>query len=318
MAITQLLIAFAHDVWLILALRFLQGAFAGYIAPAQAYSVEITDGRNRTRLFACLQVATNVGSLVGAFLGGLILDAASFSDINLIAGIVCGLCTLIAWLMLPVPRNQRVPTGISQIQTRESITAKHPLISGLFWLTSMLLASRMVLQVPFALYMMQVFGARHWMVGFCYGLLALGFVIGAPLWARFLKDSAKMNILGWMIIISASCALVSTVAGLTTSISIFAFIYLVWGALLGGTTPVLLALISTLTPVDRQGSVLGLAQSCQQAASIAGIAVGVGAMQFLGLQTVFPLVSTLYTLSLFLALALWFKSRKALKEGIRL
>ncbi|TIU90100.1 MAG: multidrug efflux MFS transporter, partial [Mesorhizobium sp.] len=51
LAITQLLIAFAQDVWTILALRFLQGAFAGYIAPAQAYGVQVTGGRDRAALF---------------------------------------------------------------------------------------------------------------------------------------------------------------------------------------------------------------------------------------------------------------------------
>ncbi|WP_280137951.1 MULTISPECIES: MFS transporter [unclassified Ensifer] len=34
LAITQLLVAFAENVWTILALRFLQGACAGYIAPS--------------------------------------------------------------------------------------------------------------------------------------------------------------------------------------------------------------------------------------------------------------------------------------------
>lgn len=89
LAITQLLIAFAQDVWTILALRFLQGAFAGYIAPAQAYGVQVTGGRDRAGLFAWLQVATNVGSLGGAFLGGLILDELSFAAINLTAGVIC-------------------------------------------------------------------------------------------------------------------------------------------------------------------------------------------------------------------------------------
>jgi MFS family permease len=70
LAITQLLIAFAQDVWTILVLRFLQGAFAGYIAPAQAYGVQVTGGCHQAGLFAWLQVATNVGSLGGAFLAG--------------------------------------------------------------------------------------------------------------------------------------------------------------------------------------------------------------------------------------------------------
>lgn len=315
LAVTQLFVAFAQDVWTILALRFLQGAFAGYIAPAQAYGVEVTGGRNRAGLFAWLQVATNVGSLGGAFFGGLILDAASFSDINLTAGGVCALCAVVAWATLPLPSSVAATPGVSHAQTHKPMPAKDPSVTGLLWLIGLLLASRMVLQVPFALYMTQVFGARHWMAGLSYGLLALGFVIGAPLWARLLKGSPRTVVLGWMIVISASCALVSTLAGLTTSIVLFSAVYLIWGALLGGTTPVLLALISAATPSERQGSILGLAQTCQQVASIAGIAAGVAVTQALGLKAAFPLVSALYTLSLFLALGLWLKTRKAFEEG---
>lgn len=86
-------------------------------------------------------------------------------------------------------------------------------------------------------------------------------------------------------------------------------LYFVWGALLGGTTPALLSLISAATQNNRQGSVLGLAQSCQQGASIVGIVAGVADTQFFGLEGAFPLVSTLYGLSLLVALGIWLKAR---------
>ncbi len=65
LSLTQLGLAFASDIWVILVLRFLQGAFAGYIAPAQAYGVSIEAPTRRARLFAILQISTNVGSLLG-------------------------------------------------------------------------------------------------------------------------------------------------------------------------------------------------------------------------------------------------------------
>ncbi|TJW63464.1 MAG: MFS transporter, partial [Mesorhizobium sp.] len=122
----------------------------------------------------------------------------------------------------------------------------------------MLLASRMVLQVPFSLYMTQVFGAQHWVTGLSYGLLALGFVVGAPFWARLFNGRAKSYVLGWSVLISAGCLAITHLAGITGSIAFFAMLYFVWGALLGGTTPALLSLISAATQNDRQGSVLGL------------------------------------------------------------
>ena len=91
LALTQLALAYAQDVWTILALRFVQGACAGFIAPAQAYGVSIESPARRARLFAYLQVSTNVGSLAGAVMGGLILDHANFRWINIGAAVLCRL-----------------------------------------------------------------------------------------------------------------------------------------------------------------------------------------------------------------------------------
>ncbi|TIP23067.1 MAG: MFS transporter [Mesorhizobium sp.] len=315
LAITQLLIAFAQDVWTILALRFLQGAFAGYIAPAQAYGVQVTGGRDRAGLFAWLQVATNVGSLGGAFLGGLILDALPFAAINLTAGVICALCAAGAWTSLPVPPNGIIPVR----SARAKITAHAPSgsapVPGLLVLMGMLLASRMVLQVPFSLYMTQIFGAQHWVTGLSYGLLALGFVVGAPLWVRLFEGRAKSYVLGWSVLISAGCLAITHLAGITGSIGFFAMLYFIWGALLGGTTPTLLSIISAATQSDRQGSVLGLAQSCQQGASVVGIVAGVAVTQLSGVKAAFPLVSTLYALSFLVALGIWLKARHSPDEG---
>ncbi|GLS35116.1 MFS transporter [Mesorhizobium tianshanense] len=315
LAITQLLIAFAQDVWTILALRFLQGAFAGYIAPAQAYGVQVTGGRDRVTLFAWLQVATNVGSLGGAFLGGLILDALPFAAINLAAGMICALCAAIAWASLPVPPSEAVAAKPAKAKiTAHAPTGSAP-VPGLLLLMGMLLASRMVLQVPFSLYMTHHFGAQHWITGLSYGLLALGFVVAAPLWAQRFEGRSKSYVLGWGVLISAGCLAVTHLAGITGSIAFFAALYFVWGALLGGTTPVLLSLISAATQNDRQGSILGLAQTCQQSASIAGIVAGVAVTQFFGLEAAFPLVSTLYALSLLVALGIWLRARRSPDEG---
>ncbi|MFW8637355.1 MFS transporter [Cribrihabitans pelagius] len=315
LAVTQLLIAFASDVWTILALRFLQGAFAGYIAPAQAYGVQVTEGRNRAGLFAWLQVATNVGSLAGAFLGGLILDALPFAAINLTAGMICALCAVIAWASLPVPPAGAAAARPAPVQAPTGAAPSAAPVAGLLMLMGVLLASRMVLQVPFALYMTQVFGAQHWITGLSYGLLALGFVVAAPFWARLFEGRSPAFVLGGSVLISVGCLAVTHLAGITGSVAVFAAYYFVWGALLGGTTPVLLSLISTATQSDRQGSVLGIAQACQQGASIAGIAAGVAVTQLMGLQAAFPLVSALYALSCLLALGLWLRLRRFTQEG---
>ncbi|BCH61963.1 MFS transporter (plasmid) [Agrobacterium vitis] len=308
LAITQLLIALAQDVWVILFLRFLQGAFAGYIAPAQAYAVQVNSGRDRASLFAWLQVATNVGSLGGAFAGGLILDAMPFAAVNITAGAVCGLCALVAWATLPIPPiRQNAPRSASSALTPGHPESSAPVV-GLLVLICVLLASRMVLQVPFSLYMTQAFGANHWIIGLSYGLMAFGFVIGAPLWARLFKMRSLGFVLAVNTAIALACASITLIAGYTTLVPVFAGLYFLWGILLGGTTPVLTSRLSQATSFNRQGEILGRVQSWQQIASILGIAAGVGSMQLRGADAAFPLVSACYILSFFIGLSLLLKS----------
>lgn len=317
LAVTQLLVAVAQDVWTIMALRFLQGACAGYIAPAQAFGVQVTGGKDRASLFAWLQVATNVGSLGGAFLGGLILDSLPFAAINLTAGAICTLCAAIAWLSLPVPMVGAVVANPGNASIAKPMASTGAPIAALLALMGMLLASRMVLQVPFSLYMTQVFGARHWVTGLTYGLLACGFVVAAPVWARHFENRTPSFVLGGSVLISAACVLVTHLAGSTGSVAVFAFLYFIWGVLLGGTTPVLLALISLAVANDRQGSVLGLAQASQQGASAGGIIAGVAVTQLFGLEAAFPLVATLYALSFLWALGIWLKTARITQKGSR-
>jgi len=141
--------------------------------------------------------------------------------------------------------------------------------------------------------------------------------VAAPLWARLFENRTPSYVLGGNVLISAACVLVTHLAGSTGSVAVFAFLYFIWGALLGGTTPILLALISVTVANDRQGSVLGLAQASQQGASASGIIAGVAVTQLFGLEAAFPLVATLYALSFLSALGIWLKMAHPTQKGSR-
>jgi MFS family permease len=309
LALTQLALAFAGDVWSILALRFLQGACAGYIAPAQAYGVGIESPAARTRLFAHLQVSTNVGSVVGAVAGGVILDHAAFFWINAAAAAICASCAAAVALLLP-----DVPPPANASGPKAPVPADRPAagsrlpapVLALLGVMGLLLAARMITQAPFSLYVTSVLGAGTGVTGLCYAMLALGFVIAAPAWARHFEGMARTKTLRRMTWAAAGCAGLMAVAGLTASIAVFTAVYLAWGVLLGATTPVLMALVSRATDGARQGRLLGMAQSTAQVASMAGIALGVGLGQTVGFEHTYSFVAAAYAAG---AVALWTTAR---------
>jgi MFS family permease len=308
LSVTQLLIAFTTDVWAILVLRFLQGACAGYIAPAQAYGVQIETPARRALLFAHLQIATNVGSLAGAVFGGVILDHASFAVINITASILCALCAAAAWFLLPSVAPSRTEPAAGTIAPSKAAAwerSNGPPVIGLLALLGLLLTSRMITQTPFSLYVQSVYGVANWVTGLCYGLLALGFVASASQWASFFSGQAPTVVLRRLVAVIAACALVAAAAGSTRTIAVFIALYFAWGVLLGATTPVLMSVISAAVGLDRQGHMLGIAQATQQFSSIAGIALGVGFSEVAGLESIFFFVTLFYILSLGLAVVLW-------------
>ncbi|BBP76146.1 MFS transporter [Pseudomonas sp. Ost2] len=313
LSLTQLGLALSNDIWAIVVLRFLQGAFAGYIAPAQAYGVSIETPARRARLFALLQISTNVGSLLGAVVGGLILDHATFFWINIVASALCAVCTVVAAVTLP-----NVPPAIS-ISTAGSPTTTHrprdlwqstPLLS-LLAVMAILLLARMLPQTSFSLYVGSVFAVSHSVVGLCYGLLAMGFILSATRWARYFEHRTLQQTLHRITYVVIGCSGVTAMAGATRDPVVFAGAYFIWGVLLGATTPVLMALISKTVDSSRQGHVLGIAQSTAQFASIAGICAGGLLSQAYGLQPTYLFVCLAYGLALVPIVALRNRNRPA-------
>ena len=299
LTLTQLGLALFSDLWAILVLRFLQGACAGYIAPAQAYGVSIEVPSRRARLFALLQISTNVGSLLGAVVGGLILDHATFFWINLSAAALCAVCTVIAALTLPnVPPVKK--TTASSTGGAWQASALLPLLTVM----GILLLARMLPQTSFALYVSTTFTVSNAIVGLCYGLLALGFILSATAWARHFEGRSQADSLRRLTWVVAGCIALTALAGLTRNPLVFVVAYFVWGVLLGATTPVLMALVSKTADSAQQGHVLGIAQGTAQFASIVGICAGGLLSQAYGLAYTYLFVCVAYAMALIAILAL--------------
>ncbi|WP_426155330.1 MFS transporter [Pseudomonas sp. TSRC2-2] len=305
LSLTQLGLALFSDIWAILILRFLQGAFAGYIAPAQAYGVSIEAPSRRTRLFAMLQISTNVGSLLGAVVGGLILDYATFFWINIIASALCAVCTVIAAVTLPdvPPVKKAVVSAAATPVRRASLWRGSPLLS-LLGVMGILLLARMLPQTSFSLYVSSVFEVNNSVVGLCYGLLALGFILSATAWSRYFEHRGQQDTLQRMSYVVIGCIALTAVAGVTRNPLVFVAAYFIWGVLLGATTPVLMALISKNADSSQQGHVLGIAQGTAQFASIAGISAGGLLSQVYGLQYTYLFVCLAYGFALIPIVAL--------------
>lgn len=92
LALCQGLAAITNDPWLLVAIRVMQGALAGFLAAAQAYALACCDSSRRGHTLARLQSATAVGSLIGPVLGGWLMDISGFALLCYGATAICLLC----------------------------------------------------------------------------------------------------------------------------------------------------------------------------------------------------------------------------------
>jgi len=287
LALTQLALAFSSGAVEVLVLRFLQGALAGFIAPAQAYCAALTRRRQRYRLFARLQIATNVGSFLGALAGGALLGVAPFFWLNTLAALACTACALaVAVCLPPLQGRARLPAS-TRLAVRASGHASADLagcqgegVPG--WLRTtilalgLLLAARMILQLPLSLYAEQVLQFAPWQTGLSYGLVALGFCAGAGAWARHFERQQAAGVMRVQRWLAWGLALVGCVLGVARVPGWFFAGQFIVGVLLAATTPILTGLVSRHTPAGRQGAVLGRLQSVSQCCSVVGVACGAG------------------------------------------
>ena len=77
-----------------------QAAEPGVFGPKGAYA----------QAFALMSIAYATGSLVGPFVGGLMAEWIGWSDLTLVSGILCGLCSLPC---LYATGGRRSPAGTS-------------------------------------------------------------------------------------------------------------------------------------------------------------------------------------------------------------
>ncbi|EMH4028709.1 MFS transporter, partial [Providencia stuartii] len=171
------------------------------------------------------------------------------------------------------------------------------IVKQLMLLTGLLLMIRLITLPSFSLYIEKTYSTDYWVIGLIYGLQAMGVILSAQLWAKWFEHQsivASLTRLRWIIF---GCAAIA-VSLANASIIWFALLYFIWGILLGATTPILTALISSASPAEHQGYVLGLSQSINQFASIGGISLGSILIIYPGINMLFYYISVGYLICL--------------------
>ena len=293
LAATQWWIAATDSVAVILSVRLLQGALAGYIAAAQAYGAGLVTREARGALMAQLQAATAIGSVTGPVIGGWLFDARGFTSVNVWAGTACLLCAALAFCVLPAV----APLATRSPGVREQ---KAPLPAGLQGLLLgivLVQAGKMMPQTFFGLYADEVLHVSSRVTGLCYAGTALGLCVAAPFWARRFARLAHARVLAQVEWILWACVGIVAVQALVTNIAVFVLARVLWGVCLAALLPVFYGLLAREAADDQQGRVLGAGNGAAKAGALVGAGAGGLALAWVPLSAMFWTVALLYAVA---------------------
>lgn len=114
MTFTIALVGLAHNVWTIIILRLIQGAFSGYINNATAFMAGETPRQHSGSVMSNMMTATVSGNLLGPIFGGALAGAFGYRIPFFITGFLMAIAFLLTLFntkehFTPVPKREMKP-----------------------------------------------------------------------------------------------------------------------------------------------------------------------------------------------------------------
>lgn len=288
-ALAYLWLGFAGSLWMLYAARALAGACAGNIAAAQAYIADVTTPENRARGMGMIGAAFGLGFIFGPALGGAVagnnLATADLKSPMLIACVLSlvaclGVVTILKESLSPEARSRERRGRIEAIRA----ALGRPVLVRLLAVFFLAMLAFAAMEATFALWAMRRFSWGPAQVGYIFTyvgvLLALmqGGGIG-PLTKRFGEERLLLGGLG---LIALGLLILPGAAGLAHLVVSMSLLSIGMGAM----QPSLNSLISRRAGADRQGEVLGVAQSVSSLSRVVGPAIA--GLMFAGIGPASP------------------------------
>ncbi len=275
--VSFLLLAFAHNLWMLFASRMIDGLTAGNISIVQAYISDVTDAKNRSRGLGMIGAAFGLGFIIGPAAGGALsqfgyavpaLAAAGLSFFNLILVMLWLPESLTAERRAEISQKQRAPLTIRALFA----ALRRPLVGPLLHTRFFFGLAFSIFQTIFALYALERFkvDAQHTGYILAYvGVLSVitqGFLIGR-LTARFSDPR---------LIFTATIIMTFGLAGwaLSPTILILLIIMAPTSFAAGILNTVINSAISKAVPPFEIGGMLGISSSLEAATRVIAPTLG--------------------------------------------
>lgn len=300
------LMSLARSPGELLALRFAQGLFSGFVAPSLTLVSVLVPRERQGQVTGSLQTALAAGMILGPILGGELGPDLGLDRLFLVvAGMALTSALLVAFFAQEDATQRRhaggelSPLSVLQGTARDvSEVLANKLLRGPLAVSFAVHFGQGATRALLLLYVTDLLpdgsaGAERW-TGRLAASFALATLIAMPLWGRLGDRVGFRRAL-------VACALLTSVtfglqAGAPGLVALFAF-HVAHGALAGGSSPLVFGLAATEVSVDRRGGALGVVVSSRTLAVALGAALAGVAAQLVGIRGLFALSGVVVALS---------------------
>jgi MFS family permease len=305
--VTVTLQAVVQNVWQLVALRALQGAFVGTIPAATALVAGGTPARRMAYALGFLQMGIFTSQTIGPVIGGLMADQFGFRPTFAIGGLMYIVSFALVFFFVqedfhrPDESVER-PGYVENLRSVMRVPAMLLLISVMFLVSTASVFVRPV--VPLVVESFSGEDSAAAQAGLVFAALAITSAVAALFASRVADRSGYRNVLA-LATLGAGLAYIP-VAIAESLLPLMVLMALV-GIFSGAMVPTVNALIGATAPEGKHGSAFGLVGSAQALSfAIAPLLGGITARQ-LGIHAPFPIIGTVLVL---VAVLIWLTVRE--------
>ncbi|MEO6598004.1 MAG: MFS transporter [Planctomycetota bacterium] len=299
-ALTTALMPLAPTPVVLLLMRAVQGAFAGYVAPAMALVSQGVPREQHGRVIAQMQVAMASGAFLGPYIGAEVTHWWGRSSLFWITSVLSCLAALQLWLFAR-EGPPRAPVAGSTFAGELWQSSKALLANRVFaWLLLLVLVLRLGQNMlePFIALFVRELGPqqriRHWSdtealaldrtIAIAFAVLAVAQWVFTPWWGRLADRRGPLRCLAGL---SACLAVVSLATSFVQTIDQFLLVRCLAAALMAGSMTLAYAAASKRVEDERRTLSFSMMQSCMQLGFALGPLIGAAAAGFGGEGTNF-------------------------------
>ena len=272
-AVTYVLLAFAPDLWIAMAIRFCGGILTGNISTIQGYLADVTPHEKRASRMGFMAAAFSLGFVTGPVLGGFLAQPAlGTAGFRLPLLIAAGLAlTAGIGVALFVRETRHVHKDAPRRARFEGLNdaLAHPVIRRVLVVSLIAMAGFAGMEATFGLWTQRQFKWGPHEVSLCFLVIGITAAIAQSLltgWmARRIGEAATL--MTGLCLIALGFGFQPFV-GQNWVIAVFGMIVVALGQSLA--FPNIVAIISKSAPHDRQGEMLGLNTAAGALARIFG------------------------------------------------